>query len=446
MNSNLQKKGFIVVFITTLFLISQIAFAQTTPTDETITNEQATAGITPDSWLYGLDVAIDKISFLLTFDNTAKARKGLEIARERLLEVKEMIEENKFEAAEKAQNKHANVLDKVTSAIANIERTNSTQEIEEEIEIEKELKEHKTKIENIKGELKVKIKIKGEITEEQQALIDSILNSLENKTGKVKIEIDNKKGKTKIKIELETGKSSEEIEDEIEKLEIKAGLTEIEVEAEIVNEQSEVKIERKFSTTTVDKDTIINEIIEKFALDRETADAALEIEIEEKKELKEEFKIEVEVEEGITKVEVKLKLILNTTSREEILDAVVEKSQLTKEQIESVMKFEIEKEEEAELEIEVEIEESKAGIKVEFAGEEFEFTLETTDREIIISEIIARTGLTREQIESVIEFGEERKTKEKDNEEREETGCIVDADCEENRVCVEGECEKIKEE
>jgi hypothetical protein len=132
-----MKLQSIISLIITYFLISQTAFAQATPAE----------GIMPDSWLYGLDVAIDQISLLLTFDPDAKARKGLEIARERLLEVREMVEENKLEAAQRAQKEHANVLSVVQSAVGGIERANSTEELEKEIEIEAEVERHKEEIE-----------------------------------------------------------------------------------------------------------------------------------------------------------------------------------------------------------------------------------------------------------------------------------------------------------
>ena len=57
-----------------------------------------------------------------------------------------------------------------------------------------------------------------------------------------------------------------------------------------------------------------------------------------------------------------------------------------------------------EIKIEVEIEDGIAKIEAEFDGQELEFDLEETDRDAIIDEIIERTGLTREQIEDVIEF------------------------------------------
>ncbi|MFN6992266.1 MAG: DUF5667 domain-containing protein, partial [Fervidobacterium sp.] len=48
----------------------------------------------PDSPFYGLRVAFDKLSLLLTFDQTAKAHKALELANERLAEINLMLEEN----------------------------------------------------------------------------------------------------------------------------------------------------------------------------------------------------------------------------------------------------------------------------------------------------------------------------------------------------------------
>ena len=345
--------------------------------------QQEDPGITPDSFLWGLDKALDQLVLLLTFDEGEKAKKGLEIARERLLEVKLMIEENKLEAAVKAKDEHGKTLIKVKQSIKEIEKDDSTEEIKEVIEIEKELEEHDEDIEQISGELKVKIKIKGEVTQQQQALIDSILNSLKGQTGEVEIEIENKKGKTKIKIKQETGKSEEEIEVEIEKLEIEAGISGIKVKAEIVGEQSEVEIEREFSTTTTNLDAIIDEIIEKFALDREIADDALEVEVEEEdEELKEKFKVKVEVEEGIAEVEVELKFILDTTDREEILDAIVEKSQLTREQIESAIEFEEEEElGEEEIEIEVEIKDSLKEIIEEILIEPFDLPEKINEKE-----------------------------------------------------------------
>jgi len=417
------NKFFLGVLLLNLILILPIINAQQTTTTD--------AGTTPDSLFWGLDKAFDQISLLLTTGDVDKAKKGLEIAEERLAEIREMIEENKLEYAEKAKEAHGKTLLKVINNVGEIEEDDSEKEIKELIEVEKELQEHKQEVEQTSGELKIKIKIEGELNQEQMDLIESILASLEGQTGEVEIEIENKKDKTKIKIKQETGKDNEEIEDEIEKFEIEAGMDRIKVKAKITGGQSGVKIEKRFSTTTTDREAIIDEIVEKFVLKKETADVALKIEEEEgDEELEEKLKVEVKVKDGIAEVKVKLKFILDTINREEILNAVVENSQLTAEQIESALKFKDkdkdEEEMDEELEIEVEVEDGIAEIKVEFGGEEFEFTLETTDREIIISKIIERTRLTREQIENVIEFDiedeedrEDEETEEGDDEENE---------------------------
>lgn len=57
-----------------------------------------------------------------------------------------------------------------------------------------------------------------------------------------------------------------------------------------------------------------------------------------------------------------------------------------------------------ELEEEVEIEKGIAKVKLEINETKSEFSLNTTDRGKIISEIAARTGLKREQVEKNIEF------------------------------------------
>ena len=382
-------------------------------------------GTTPDSLFWGLDKAFDQISLLLTTGDVDKAKKGLEIAEERLAEIREMIEENKLGDAEKAKKAHSKTLSKVINNVEEIEGDNSEEEIKELIEVEKELHEHEQKVEQTSGELKIKIEVEGELTQEQRDLIDSILASLEGQTGEVEIKIKNKKDGIKIKIKQETGKDDKEIEGDIEKFEIEAGMDRIKVKAKIIGDQSGVKIEKRFSTTTTDRAAIINEIMEKFVLNREIADVALKIEEEEgDEELEEKLKVEVKVKEGVAKVKVKLKFILNTTDREEILNAVVENSQLIAEQIESALKFrdkdkDEEEDEDQELEIEVEVEDGIAEVKIGFAGEELEFSLETTDKEAIISEIVARTGLSEGEVRDNLEFEAEDEEDESDEEDEE---------------------------
>ena len=339
-----------------IILSSPIILAQET---------QQNPGITPDSFLWGLDKALEQISLLSLTSPNAKATKGLEHAEERLAEIKIMIEENKLDAAEKAEESHGETLVKVKQKLGEIEEDDSVEELEEIIKIEKKVDEHEQEIEQISGELKIKIKIKGELTEEQQDLIDSILDSLEGQTGEVEIEIKNKKDKTKIKIKIETGRDGEEVE--------------IEIKDEIGLSNFEKERAEKMLKKANDK---WDDVIEKAA----------------------KFNVNIPDKSGFDSLIAQGDTSLGEGRNEKAKDLYEEAKDLAEELKEEIERAGGEDEEEDELEIEVEIENGMAEVEVELNGDEFEFSLETTDRDEIIDEIIERTGLTREQINAVIEF------------------------------------------
>lgn len=96
------------MFVFILLLTTAIAVAQE--------EELPDAGTTPDSALYGLDKAFERIGLALTFNKATKAEKRLEIAAERLAELKEMTDKGKPEysddLAEEYENniKEANII------------------------------------------------------------------------------------------------------------------------------------------------------------------------------------------------------------------------------------------------------------------------------------------------------------------------------------------------
>lgn len=77
-----------------LLLITPFAFAE---------NDLPSAGMTPDSPLWGLDLAIEKIQLALTRDPTAKIQKRLENVEERVAEEKAMAESGNEAALDKAE-------------------------------------------------------------------------------------------------------------------------------------------------------------------------------------------------------------------------------------------------------------------------------------------------------------------------------------------------------
>ncbi len=252
-----------------LMLLSVPAMAED---NETILTEP---GTTPDSVLYFLDVAADNLALAMTLNNDAKIEKQLEIAEERLAEAKAMAEKGDVKAMKKAADRHGEIMVKLKTELKSIENGDSESELKKEIEIQQKINEHSDKIMEVRDGLKIKIKVKGDITAEQQELIDSILASLEGQTGEVKIEIENEKSKTKIKIKTETGKDGDELENEIED---ELGITEEQREdalEEIMDAQNDLNktLDKYEKMNVTPPNSIVDEINDLLAKAQEAFDA-----------------------------------------------------------------------------------------------------------------------------------------------------------------------------
>lgn len=188
----MKKLNSILIF---LLLIASVA-AQTDAASEDV-------GITPDSRFYGLENAFKKISLAFTFNKEAKARKELEISKERLREVKLMIERNNVDAAEKAEKKHKEIIERLK---LRLETDADEEELETQVEIETEINDQETEIEDIK----TRVEIKGELTPEQRELLNKLIESLKGNNRELKIKIDAREERLKIKLE-EKGLDKEEI-------------------------------------------------------------------------------------------------------------------------------------------------------------------------------------------------------------------------------------------
>ncbi|MBU1204726.1 MAG: hypothetical protein KKE93_02340 [Nanoarchaeota archaeon] len=88
------------MFVFILLLTTTMAVAQE--------EELPDAGTTPDSALYGLDRAFERIGLALTFSKAAKAEKRLQIASERLAELKAMTDKGKPEYSDDLANEYDN--------------------------------------------------------------------------------------------------------------------------------------------------------------------------------------------------------------------------------------------------------------------------------------------------------------------------------------------------
>lgn len=175
-----------------------------------LAQEDSSGGVAPDSFLYGLDVALDDIRYLMTFENSQKVKVGLEIADERLQEVKQMILKNKIEDSKKAEKEHEKMLNQVRQNADEIKKGKSGDDVLALAEAETKIEEHEKKIVTVENELKIEIKTKGTVTAEQQAVIDGVLEAIKNQTGEVKIKVNADKDELKISIRTESEDDDDE--------------------------------------------------------------------------------------------------------------------------------------------------------------------------------------------------------------------------------------------
>lgn len=388
LTNNLIKRY--LVFGILLMFILPVAIAQDT-------NDLEDPGITPDSILWGLDKAIEQFTLALTFDNIKKAKLHVKFANERLQEVKLMIEQNKLEAAEKAKNSHGRSMRRARLKVEALENEDSLEEIEEVVEIEKELENHDDEIDQVFDGLKVKIKIRGELTQEQKDLIDSFLESFKGQTGELEIEIKNKKNKIKIKIKQKTGKSDEEIETEIEGIEEGKGLRKEQRASERIEDAEKRinKLKEKIGAPTTTNDTPTNDTGTNGTDTNDT--------------MPEPTTTPPVVSRLLERAESKLQNAKQAFDEGVFGRAFGQANAAERLARNALRRLERradrdDEDDEDEREIEVKIKDGKAEIKIEVGDEKLEFELETTDLEAIIDEISARTGLTAEEINAILKL------------------------------------------
>lgn len=256
---------YIIFIILLLVLVFPLVSA------ENLTNttqpELISPGTTPDSMFYFMDLFMDNLAIAFTFDDQEKIEKELEIAEERLSEARKMALEGNIDAMIKAEEKHGDTLLRIKAKIKDLGEDNQTEKLKLQLKVKDEVMKYEMKIKGVQDELKVKIKIKGEITPEQQEMIDSILSNLEGQRGEIEIEIDNEKGKTKIKIKEETGEDSDEVEKRL-RIELKDEDDDFdENDSEGIDKEDEKEIEVKVKDGVARIKYKINERKEEFNLE-----------------------------------------------------------------------------------------------------------------------------------------------------------------------------------
>jgi len=175
------------------------------------------------------------------------------------------------------------------------------------------------------------------------------------------------------------------------------GLTRI-LTTNTVGEQTTIEIKTEFSMTTIDRDSMIDEIKSNFSLTREDAEVILQSQTE-KTVLKEKFDVRINSRKCVSQVTTDLVFVLNTSDKEKILDAIVERSQLEEKQINQALEFEIDK-----IDLNVRVQSGKAQVLVQYCDLKPRFVINSIDEQEIISEIKSKTGLREYKIPLIWNF------------------------------------------
>ena len=224
----------VIVAMTAMILVMPVITAQendsainlTTNTEAVeVDNElEGNTGITPDSPLYGLDIALKRIIYAMTIGSEKKAAYGLKIAEERLLETKEMAEKGNLKAVEKAQSEHDKEIENVKIKIKELGDDGTEVKVKVSIKgilvLKNKIELHEHRIEILK-----KITSQENLTDEQRKVIEETISRMENRTEFLKQTAEERKDRMKLRYKAITEKNETEVEDEIEEIEDDEGIT-----------------------------------------------------------------------------------------------------------------------------------------------------------------------------------------------------------------------------
>ncbi len=226
MNKNISKLFVFAVIV--MYMVMPAAFAEDVAAglggddvavlngiaEDSDAEDASEAGITPDSPFYGLDVAMDNVGLMLTFNKAKKAEKKLQIANERLKEAKMMGLGNNLDAMEKAKIRHDEMLLSAEDDIDAIGTGDETEALKTNMKIKTMLQMHKQEVSDVEQELT--LRVRGRLTAAQQENLDDFLGSMKGSLNSVDVKVQNREEKIKAVMKKTRNMSDAEIEDEFE--------------------------------------------------------------------------------------------------------------------------------------------------------------------------------------------------------------------------------------
>jgi len=234
----------IIVLILFLFLLS-LPFSVAEEgdlegLDVGVMNEEIkiSAGVTPDSVLYGFDKAIDRLRLSLALTRVKKSQLALKIAEERLQEVRTMVELNKQKEANLAEIEHNKLIDLVEMELPDVTDDETDKDVQD---LEERLEWHREKVIKIKERILTQQKEK--MTPEQIEHLNNVFEKIEDRVDNSRLNLLNKQ-----KIKLEKLEEKEvRVEERLEEKKVKlVGVSE-RTEENLANklEEQKRKLEEK---------------------------------------------------------------------------------------------------------------------------------------------------------------------------------------------------------
>ncbi len=193
--------------------------------------------------------------------------------------------------------------------------------------------------------------------------------------------------------------NDDEDSEEVDEVEVTLNEEEDEAEAVVTFEDGDTET---FSFDTTDRNDIIDELADELNMDREDVDDLIEF-----VDLADEVEdISVEFDGGDSEVTVEFadgtedSFSLDTTKHNEVIEGIAEELDIDEDTVRDLISFE-----DGELEIEVEIEDGEASVRISYEDDSHQsFTLDLTDENEIIAEIVDRTGLSEDEVSEVIDI------------------------------------------
>ncbi len=174
------------------------------------------AGITPDHpGFWGLERSLERIQELLTFSEEGKINLGLKRARERHCEIIKMLEQKKFQPAEKAKVAYENQLKTVEKRINSFGNGDVEEDSEKLVALKAKIQAQVEAGEKIQA--KVKSKMQEKLTEEQKTQLNEMVKNMDRAGFNVRQTVKDKQNKVEVKVKAKLEKSDEEIEKQPEK-------------------------------------------------------------------------------------------------------------------------------------------------------------------------------------------------------------------------------------